>query len=183
MEGEFRAALRADPSAAAQARSITRDVLARWELASIAETACLLLSELVANVVRHGAWPSELTIGRRPGRIHVAVSDRGPHLPRRAHPSVSAPSGRGLALVEDIAASWGCVPLDDGKVVWFELPFQPRSGSSPGTARSGAPVTDGRPGRARRQDAWARMASSAGASEPGGRARWALCDAHTAVPL
>ena len=193
MGEDVRVALTADPSAAAEARSITQDALVRWGLASMVDTACLLVSEVVANVVTHGAWPSELTIARRPGRVHVAVSDGSPDLPRRVHPSAFAVSGRGLALVEDLAASWGCVPVTDhgGKIVWFELPV--RAGAGP--VRGAAPVAhhgDQRwAERARRQDASARMTTwgwrgamrSADGGQRRGRARWGLCAAHTALLL
>jgi anti-sigma regulatory factor (Ser/Thr protein kinase) len=134
---DVRAALADDSSAAAQARGITRSALSRWNLASLSETACLLVSELVANVVRHGAWPSELVISRRHDRVHFSVSDHDPSLPRRRKPEPADLSGRGLALVEDLAEAWGCESAradpDDarrtganaepemGKVVWFEL--------------------------------------------------------------
>ena len=134
---DVRAALADDSSAAAEARSITRSALARWDLTFLSETACLLVSELVANVARHGAWPSELAITLQEERVHFAVADHDPSLPKRRNPAPEDLSGRGLALVDDLAEAWGCesAPSDPdegrrargaaqpemGKVVWFDL--------------------------------------------------------------
>jgi hypothetical protein len=37
-----------------------------------------------------------------------------------------AGGGRGLWLVEALAARWGCEALPDGKRVWFEVPCAER---------------------------------------------------------
>ncbi len=39
----------------------------------------------------------------------------------RRHYSDMSGTGRGLMLVERMAAEWGCDHTADGKVVWFEL--------------------------------------------------------------
>jgi hypothetical protein len=37
-----------------------------------------------------------------------------------------APGGRGLIIVEALAASWGCTPVRDGKLTWATLPIHPQ---------------------------------------------------------
>jgi anti-sigma regulatory factor (Ser/Thr protein kinase) len=120
---DVRSRLTADASGAAEARSITCDTLETWGLPSLQAVACLLVTELVANVVRHAGWPSELTIRRRGDRVHIEVSDEDPSPPRRLHEMGLAASGRGLALVEDLSEDWGYNRAErgEGKVVWFEL--------------------------------------------------------------
>ena len=119
----MRSRLTADASGAAEARSITRNTLAGWGLASLEDVACLLVTELVANVVQHAAWPSELAIWRRGDRVRFEVSDEDPSPPTRRHGMTLAESGRGLALVEGMAETWGYdfAQRGAGKVVWFEL--------------------------------------------------------------
>jgi hypothetical protein len=54
-------------------------------------------------------------------RLRVVVFDGSPVLPvpRRAH--AGAEDGRGLALVEVLAVSWGVDARPDGKSLWFEV--------------------------------------------------------------
>ena len=85
-------------------------------------TALLLVSELVTNALRHGAPPLSLRIdGTR--RLYVGVSDEGAALPRLGlRDDVWAETGRGLLLVDALAADWGCEEKPRrGKTVWFEL--------------------------------------------------------------
>jgi len=123
---EVRAPLDPEASSAAEARSVVRRALSSWGLSSIEEVACLLVSELVANLVLHAASPGELTLWRRGDLVHVGVSDHDPRPPRRLHRPRLAGSGRGLALVEDLADTWGYEASRDGvgKTVWFELRSQ-----------------------------------------------------------
>jgi anti-sigma regulatory factor (Ser/Thr protein kinase) len=87
------------------------------------ETAQLLVSELVTNAITHGAGPAVVDIDVRAARLRVTVKDDGAGRPqvRRHHP-VLAEGGRGLHLVEMLAARWGTSRrVPSGKSVWFEL--------------------------------------------------------------
>ncbi|WP_448631185.1 ATP-binding protein [Cellulomonas soli] len=84
----------------------------------------LLAGEVVANAVVHGPENGEVRVhvAVDPRRIRVAVSDDGGGVPVVGHPAPTAPSGRGLALVEALAETWGTVPRQGGgKTVWFEV--------------------------------------------------------------
>ncbi|MEO3845772.1 ATP-binding protein, partial [Streptomyces sp. B22F1] len=93
----------------------------------------LLVSELVTNAVRHGAQPAgdhlvELLLWPADGHYWLAVSDPGPGLPALspAPPDAAdtACGGRGLLLVDALAAAWGVVPRRvRGKAVVAGLPF------------------------------------------------------------
>jgi len=87
--------------------------------------AGLLVTELVANSVRHAGLPSsaQITIGVSfdGGRLRVAVADSGPGFaPPNLAPPPQGASGRGLFLVEALADDWG-VDTGEQTVVWFEM--------------------------------------------------------------
>lgn len=84
-----------------------------------AETAVLLVSELVTNAVVHTRSADVGLRARCDGdTLRVAVDDDA------AAPPVccdGATPGAGLALVDSLAARWGWEPLATGKRVWFEV--------------------------------------------------------------
>ena len=53
----------------------------------------------------------------------VEVSDADERLPHRAELTSEGQWGRGLMLVDELAAKWGARSTTSGKVVWFELPL------------------------------------------------------------
>jgi anti-sigma regulatory factor (Ser/Thr protein kinase) len=93
---------------------------------SASETALLLTSELVTNAVVHTDSVGVDVHAHCDGaRLRVSVDDGAmtPVKPVRdggAEPR--AGGGRGLWLVEVLAARWGCEAQPDGKRVWFEVP-------------------------------------------------------------
>jgi hypothetical protein len=57
-----------------------------------------------------------------PGRLHIEVADRDPRPPIGHAPPADGERGRGLVLVERIAAQWGWSPAEpSGKRVWCDL--------------------------------------------------------------
>lgn len=91
--------------------------------ASAAETASLLVSELVSNVVLHARTICELSLEQHPETVRFAVRDFSERMPRPA--AISEPlgmSGRGMLLVEQLSDAHGVdAHPDGGKSVWFEL--------------------------------------------------------------
>ncbi|WP_030435051.1 ATP-binding protein [Actinoplanes subtropicus] len=116
-----RARLRPAPDACRQVRQLVTQACERWQRADVAETAALIASELVANVVRHARTTMEFTFGLRNGRLSMAVRDGSRRLPKPAEPGPASPGGRGLLLVRDLTEAWGVMPVSDGKVVWTQL--------------------------------------------------------------
>lgn len=116
--------LPAVPSAVAAARAIVDDVINGLSL-PVRDDAALLVSELMSNAVRHGGATAILTVTLGEGYVTVELHDDGagrPQMPSGAmDPSVA--SGRGLRILERVAAQWGV--QDDregsGKTVWFRL--------------------------------------------------------------
>jgi hypothetical protein len=119
----IRSSLASNESSPAEARRVVRAALSGWRLGALEPVACLLVTELVANVVLHTTSGSELTVRRAGRRVYVGVRDNDPRLPARRHRSPRAATGRGLSLVDELASAWGCDPAHDGagKIVWFEL--------------------------------------------------------------
>jgi anti-sigma regulatory factor (Ser/Thr protein kinase) len=90
---------------------------------SVREVGVLLASELVTNALLYaqGRITVRVTPAEHAWRVGVRDGSPNPVNPRQV--GLEATSGRGLALVQQLATSWG-VELDDGrgKEVWFEVP-------------------------------------------------------------
>jgi len=128
-------ALGALPTAPSCARLHAGAVLREWGLADVAETAELVVSELVTNAVQASIGPALPRIGipvvhlrlladRR--RVVVEVWDGNPQPPVGKQVAPDEEHGRGLMLVEALCERWGseAVPGRGGKVVWAELQSQ-----------------------------------------------------------
>ncbi len=103
------------------ARRFVETVLTDAGLVDLMYTATLLVSELVANAVLHTSTPIDVVVKPGDDRARVEVHDGSPQLPVRKNYSNLSGTGRGLMLVERMAADWGAERTDGGKVVWFEL--------------------------------------------------------------
>jgi anti-sigma regulatory factor (Ser/Thr protein kinase) len=123
------------PSAVPCARLHSRLVLAEWGLKAQAETAELLVSELVTNGVQasegmigcryQGRWkpgvpPVRIWLCSDGQSVLVQVWDGNDRMPERNDVDLEAVGGRGLLLVEALSAEWGTYTPErsTGKVVW-----------------------------------------------------------------
>ena len=119
------------PESATAARRLTRQLLGDDH--PVADTAMLLMSELVTNSVMHSR-------SRRPGgTVTVALcagptsvliqvrDDGGPFEPQIAtargvvEGAPGAEHGYGLLLVDALAETWGTSATTDGRVTWCRL--------------------------------------------------------------
>ena len=93
--------------------------------------AVLLASELVGNAVEHAHSAAiHHLVDQRESRFRVEVHDDLAGRPTAQHVETLAPRGRGLMLVERLAAEWGVDPSPrGGKQVWFQLRMPPRGSS------------------------------------------------------
>jgi anti-sigma regulatory factor (Ser/Thr protein kinase) len=119
--GRFRATFPAVPASAGQARRFVESVLVAAGLVGLADTAKLLVSELVANAVLHTGTPLEVVVTVDAEGARLEVHDGSPHLPTRKHYSTMSGTGRGLVLVDRMATDWGAEATTGGKVVWCRI--------------------------------------------------------------
>ncbi|WP_052120862.1 ATP-binding protein [Amycolatopsis sp. MJM2582] len=85
------------------------------------DDAVLVADELISNAHRHGDAPRVCRLGlTHQGRyVRIEVDDASPRRPRRRTPDGSG--GRGLLLIDRLAATWGVRNFADHKTVWVEL--------------------------------------------------------------
>lgn len=88
----------------------------------LAEDVAMLVSELVSNGVIHAKTQLRLTVELAGRGIRVALADDSAVMPRFAGADREAISGRGLLIIDRVAARWGVERLPQGgKVVWVEV--------------------------------------------------------------
>jgi anti-sigma regulatory factor (Ser/Thr protein kinase) len=108
-------------------RWVVRQASGAGASAEALRIVALLASEVVTNAVQHGPAGGEVCVRveRRADHVRVAVHDADPRPPVRRTPPSSSMRGRGVQLVDLLAASWGVDADDAGKTVWFEVPLAP----------------------------------------------------------
>jgi hypothetical protein len=107
----------------AHARRIVASVLGGAS-PEVLEIAQLLVTELATNALFHGSGDAALVVEADNHFLHVEVLDSESTVNfAPLHLAKSSPHGRGLALVEALASSWGVEPRLIGKAVWFDLDF------------------------------------------------------------
>jgi serine/threonine-protein kinase RsbW len=126
---QFREAFPGGEKAAGHARR----VLARWLADAVDGERLgdlqLLVTEIVANCVRHGGVGEEgnidLQVHVRDSIVRVEVRDTGIQAdPRLRTPDLSGGGGFGMVLVERMSRSWG-VDHEPNVVMWFEIAVEP----------------------------------------------------------
>jgi anti-sigma regulatory factor (Ser/Thr protein kinase) len=125
----------AEPERVAAARQQLRELLHDWSSAEQIDSAVLLVSEMLTNVLVHTdadallvaevAGEADGLDGGAGRRVRVEVTDTSDDLPHKRHPGELASSGRGLVLMELLADAWGVDPRGKGKSIWFELYEEP----------------------------------------------------------
>ena len=120
----LRIRLPAHPGSAAAARRHVKAVIGAWGLDIDAYVAALLVSELITNALRHGLREDEtfqLVITSAENWMRVSVHDSSRSEPVLVHAPLDAEDGRGLTLLANLSASWGCQQTATGKAVYFTL--------------------------------------------------------------
>ncbi|MEU8821571.1 ATP-binding protein [Actinoplanes sp. NPDC048796] len=121
----LQARLASRPHCIRAARDLARQACNAWNLHHLVQDTALTMSELATNAVEHARTDFVVTVSRQARRLHVAVQDGAPQFPRLRRPDppgpAASPGGRGLVMVDRIAAAWGAMPTRGGKVVWATL--------------------------------------------------------------
>lgn len=108
-------------ASATRAREIVIAQCTSWGLASLCDDIALVVTELVANAIRHAGTDIEITLAPIESGVRLEVRD-GSMRPLRPRAALSSDEGgRGLLLVDALATRYGVEGEPDGKRVWVEL--------------------------------------------------------------
>ncbi len=112
-------------AAPGRVRQLAAAALNGLGLGAMVPDTLLLLGELVANAAVHAPGPIRLQMmpHSRTGLLYCEVADTSPRPPRLREATTGCPAGRGLWLIEALAASHGWFPTAGGKAVWFTYPL------------------------------------------------------------
>ncbi|MCX4661345.1 ATP-binding SpoIIE family protein phosphatase [Streptomyces uncialis] len=115
----------AEPQRVAVGRQQIRELMHDWADREQVDSAVLMVSETVTNVLVHtdgDALMTAVMTGEPTRRVlRVEVTDSSDDLPHKRRPGEMASSGRGLVLLELLADAWGVDLRGEGKSIWFEL--------------------------------------------------------------
>ncbi|WP_344322263.1 ATP-binding protein [Kitasatospora putterlickiae] len=118
--------LSARPGIIAEARARTADWLDDTTERAVVADVVLLVSELVANAVRHTGTPGALLLARDESLLRIEVTDSSPRPPQprpSRHPEDLG--GLGLFLLGRLTRRWGWYRQGPGKSVWCEVHLPP----------------------------------------------------------
>jgi anti-sigma regulatory factor (Ser/Thr protein kinase) len=124
--GTFRASFEFPPSphAPGTARRLLGELFDAWSLdATLHVDAKVLVTELISNAVDHAGSDVvlELDVTASDGWLRVGLADGSTIRPVVRELDHTAPRGRGMQIVAELADRWGSEDRDGGKRVWFEL--------------------------------------------------------------
>ncbi|WP_327315334.1 ATP-binding protein [Streptomyces sp. NBC_01235] len=117
-------AFTAEPAEVAALRRVMQLHLGIWGLHSVTDEAQLCVSELASNVITHvgPGTPAMLAVSMNGVHLRIEVHDPDTRaLPTLLDANVDSEGGRGMALVDAVAARWGVQLRLDRKVTWCEL--------------------------------------------------------------
>lgn len=110
------------PLSPASARAAAAELVTELHLELMADDVSLVVSELVTNAVRYADPPVTLEIQATDDEVTIAVADGSPGRPAPREADLDEEGGRGLTLIELLAAETGVRPQPPGKTVWAALP-------------------------------------------------------------
>ncbi|MFS4092488.1 SpoIIE family protein phosphatase [Streptomyces sp. AF1A] len=118
-------------------RHFLTDLMNTWMLSVDIDALELLVSEVVTNSLVHAQSEVDVRLRNYPDHLRVEVRDTNPHPPVMAAivgadeaVNDEAESGRGLLIVNALAAAWGTSPAGRGKTTWFELDVSSHAATS-----------------------------------------------------
>jgi serine phosphatase RsbU (regulator of sigma subunit)/PAS domain-containing protein len=112
-----------DPAAVADIRAAVMRQLDEWDLAEVAFTTELILSELITNGIRYASPPIRVRL-LRDRKLICEVSDASSTAPHLRYAAGLDEGGRGLFLVAQMAERWGTRYTPTGKIIWTEQPLE-----------------------------------------------------------
>ena len=121
MELQVAAMFPPQPSSAAAARDFVGSVCLDWHLEALLDDLALVVTELVANAVRHAGTDIAVKLVRLEGGVRLEVHDGSTRPLRPRSATVLDEGGRGLLLVDALSSRFGVEGEPKGKRVWVEL--------------------------------------------------------------
>jgi anti-sigma regulatory factor (Ser/Thr protein kinase) len=85
------------------------------------EPTLQVVTELLTNAADHGCAPVELTVSFPGDFVRVEVHDAASEPPQQQPHRLWEARGRGLQLIDALAAQWGWTPDPTGKTVWADV--------------------------------------------------------------
>src|SRR6476469_5453535 len=149
MSTYLRIPLASEPASVRRAREAVRSWLADVGRSSTEYVAAQIVTELTTNAVVHAHGPVVLHLWCRRDGVRIGVSDGSTEVPALIPEDPSAPSGRGLRLVDRLASRWESEAHERGKITWAEITQESAMG-----APTAAPDDDGRGRPARWHLGW-----------------------------
>ncbi|MDH6123287.1 ATP-binding protein [Kitasatospora sp. GP82] len=112
------------PRNVGRARLLTGTALAAWGAGALADTAQLVVSELVTNAVRYGRGAISITLALTDTALQISVADFGRELPQVREAGEEDSTGRGLTIVTTLCEQWTVTTRLSGKTIscWLGLP-------------------------------------------------------------
>lgn len=103
------------------ARELVRGLLVGAGREDLAESAVLLVSELVTNALLHAGTAIDVIAFLDDAGLRVEVTDGSRHLPVRRNYRATSGTGRGMRMLEQMVDGWGVYRHSVGKTVWFHM--------------------------------------------------------------
>lgn len=121
----FVAVLPCTAMSAAVARKLTAERCLEWGTPALCSDLALVVTELVANAVRHAGTDITVRLSRLGDGVRVEVADGSTRPLRPRSATIADESGRGLLLVDALSTRYGVEAERNGKLVWAELQPEP----------------------------------------------------------
>lgn len=109
------------PESVSEARHALTSTCRSWSVPELTDAAVLVLSELVTNAVVHAGTPLLLLAEHNGAGLTLAVADGSVAAPAVLPEDDDREDGRGMAIIEAMAAGWGFQRTVLGKVVWVTI--------------------------------------------------------------
>ena len=104
-----------------EVRRALRTWLKKRKLTAMQDEALLVTSELATNALLYGGGWARIAFLETETGVRIEVTDHNRIIPVVGVASDRSMTGRGLALVHNLAVDWGVESAREGKVVWADL--------------------------------------------------------------
>ncbi len=145
MDGSDQLVLEGDMGGVRRARRFAREQIDGMDVDP--DAVDLVVTELVANALLHGAPPITVRVSRVENGLRIVVADSSNQLPVTGQPGAGSMTGRGLGIVTALTTRWEVNPLPQGgKVISADLAALTNPGETPRSATAVAAAPVGRTG-------------------------------------